>query len=387
MKYFPLLFVLIISCQHAQSDLSLVPSAEEEQIAKDLIQGAFDEIWGGVDSNAIARYHTDDFIILENGEVWDNERIKEYIRSQHNRDVLPRRVNRMEYISMEKYGSSIQMAYDNFAEFYLEDSLVGKAYWLESALAVETEDGWRLKMMHSTWAPYPAKKKVLFVCTNVDKVMEIPNGTFLSEIAVPFILLEQADFEIDIVSPQGGAIPIYYKFDTTEVISQALASDYYKESVNNTLTPDQIDASNYDAVIIPGGYGQFWDVHSNEAINRIIAQIYENGGVVGSLGHGTSALVNVELSNGDPLVKGKTMTCFPSWFEREVMFEADYGRLLPFDMEVELEARGANLQKVDKETRINGEIVDTENRIVTASSATGGEFIASEIMSLLNAEQ
>lgn len=59
----------------------------------------------------------------------------------------------MEYISVEKYGSSIQMTYDNFAEFYQQDSLVAKAHWLESALAVETDDGWRLKMMHSTWVP------------------------------------------------------------------------------------------------------------------------------------------------------------------------------------------------------------------------------------------
>ncbi|MEO0787979.1 MAG: type 1 glutamine amidotransferase domain-containing protein [Bacteroidota bacterium] len=387
MKYLPLILLLLASCQASDSHTSTELSAEEEQIAKDLIQGAFDEIWGGVDSNAISTYHTDDFIILENGEIWDNDRIKEYIRSQHEREVLPTRVNRMEFISMEKYGSSIQMAYDNFAEFYLEDSLVGKAYWLESALAIETSEGWRLKMMHSTWAPYPTKKKALFVCTSVDEVMGNPNGTFLSEIAVPFIMLKQADFEIDIVSPNGGAIPIYYKFDTTELISQALASDYYVESVNNSLTPDQIDAEEYDAVIIPGGYGQFWDIHSHEAINQIIAQIYENDGVVGALGHGTSSLVNVKLSNGDPMVKGKTMTCFPSWFERELMVEADYGRLLPFDMEMELESRGANLLRVDKETRSNGEIVDADNRLVTASLATSGEFIATQVMSLLGVEQ
>jgi len=65
--------------------------------------------------------------------------------------------------------------------------------------------------------------------------------------------------------------------------------------------------------------------------------------------------------------------------EKEIMFEADYGKLLPFDMETELEKKGANLKRVDKETRSNGQIIDSENRIITASSATGGEFIAEEI--------
>lgn len=229
-------------------------------------------------------------------------------------------------------------------------------------------------------------KRVLFICTSVDKVNGKKNGTFLSEIAVPFILLEEENFKIDVVSPKGGEIPIYYKFDTTEVINRALNSDYYLEKIRNSLKPEKINPKDYNVVIIPGGYGQFWDIHQNTRINKIIAAIYESDGIIGSLGHGTSSLVNVNLSNGEPLVKNKTLTCFPSWFEKEIMFEADYGKLLPFDMEVELEKRGANLKRVDKETRSNGQILDLENRIITASSATGGEFIAGEVITLLKKE-
>lgn len=225
-------------------------------------------------------------------------------------------------------------------------------------------------------------KKVLFVCTNIDEVNGKKNGTFLSEIAVPFVLLEAENFDIDILSPKGGTIPIYYKFDTTKLINRALQSDHYSAKTSNTLKPTQIAPKEYNAVILPGGYGQFWDIHQNTSINNIIAAIYENGGIIGALGHGTSSLVNVTLANGEPLVKGKTLTCFPTWFEREIMFEADYGKLLPFDMEAELEKRGANLKRVDKATRSNSQIVDATNRIITASSATGGEFIAEEVIKL-----
>ncbi len=119
-------------------------------MAKELIQGSFDKIWGGVDSSEIANYHTDDFIILEHGEIWDNDRIRAYIRRQQERENRPLRKNRMEYISIAKYGESIQMAYHNYAEFFRADTLVGKGQWLESALAVKTTKGWKLKMMHST---------------------------------------------------------------------------------------------------------------------------------------------------------------------------------------------------------------------------------------------
>jgi len=150
-KYLFILTLVLTSCQVEKTDKNEESITDEEiQIAKDLIQGSFDDLWAGVDSTRISTYHTDDFIILEQGEIWDNDRIKVYMRQQLARPNRPKRTNRMEYISIEKYGPSIQIAYYNFAEFTRADTLVGKAKWLESALAVPTEDGWRLKMMHST---------------------------------------------------------------------------------------------------------------------------------------------------------------------------------------------------------------------------------------------
>ena len=151
MKNTIILVLFLSSCQIQEAHKNQEPiNAEEEQIAKDLIQGAFDDLWAGVDSTKISNYHTDDFVILEQGQIWDNNRIKVYMREQLTQTDRPKRTNRMEYISIDKYGASIQIAYYNFAEFTRADSFVGKARWLESALAVSTKDGWRLKMMHST---------------------------------------------------------------------------------------------------------------------------------------------------------------------------------------------------------------------------------------------
>ena len=138
------------SCQNTSTPKPI--SAAETQIAKDLIQGAFDDLWGGVDSTKMDKYHTEDFIILEQGQIWDNARIKQYMRGQLAKPNRPLRINSMDYISIEKYGESMQIAYHNHADFMEADSLVSKANWLESALAVKTPEGWRLKMMHSTWA-------------------------------------------------------------------------------------------------------------------------------------------------------------------------------------------------------------------------------------------
>lgn len=151
MKYFAAFLLIVFSaCQSSQSEVSSSLTIAEKQIAKNLIQGAFDDLWSAADSNKISKYHTDDFIILEHGEVWDNDRIKKFMRNKIARNSQTKRTNKMDYISIDKYGESIQMTYYNYAEFWQADTLAGKASWLESALAVKTASGWKLKMMHST---------------------------------------------------------------------------------------------------------------------------------------------------------------------------------------------------------------------------------------------
>lgn len=62
----------------------------------------------------------------------------------------PRRVNSIEIINMKITGKTAWIAYKNTATFYVEDRIVRKAGWLESASAVLTLGGWKLDMLHST---------------------------------------------------------------------------------------------------------------------------------------------------------------------------------------------------------------------------------------------
>jgi len=143
------ILLLYWSCEASHSNTQNDTINDEEiEIAKGLIQGSFDDLWAGCDSTKISDYHTDDFIILENGAVWTNDNIRSYMRDQLANPNRAKRINKMDYISIDKYGPSIQLAYHNYAEFYRADTLSGKGSWLESALAVPTENGWKLKMMH-----------------------------------------------------------------------------------------------------------------------------------------------------------------------------------------------------------------------------------------------
>jgi len=225
-------------------------------------------------------------------------------------------------------------------------------------------------------------KKILFVCTSVDKVNGTKNGTYLVEIAAPIFLLTQAGFEVDIVSPLGGKIPIYHKGDTSAFLKKATQLPTFKNKIHTALTPAQVNITDYKAVIIPGGYGQFSDLHQHAPILKLIAGIYQQGGVLGTIGHGTSTLCYVKLPNGEYLVKNKTMTCFPSWFEQKYMAESQFGKHLPIDMEKMLRHLGANLQAVDT-SYSNKTITDQPNRLVTAAFANDADYVANEVIKLL----
>lgn len=228
------------------------------------------------------------------------------------------------------------------------------------------------------------KTKILFITTNVNEMKNESNGTYLIELAIPFNQFSEKQLAVDIVSPKGGEIPIYHSGDTTSLVKSVIKSELFQNKTKNSLKPTEINPKEYLAVIIPGGYGQFWDTHKDANILRVISEIYDNGGIVGTIGHGTATLIDVKLNSGEYLVKDKTMTSFPTWNEKNIMKQSDFGKLLPYDMETELLKRGANLKVYNHEKKINYEIVDSKNRLITASFANSGKFVADEVLNLIN---
>lgn len=124
--------------------------SEDIKAAQQLIIGSFDDIWAGLDSTAVEEYHTDDFIILEQGEVWNNAEIKNYIKGALARGGNSIRTNSFDFIKTEHKGNSIWIAYHNYATWTENGTVTGNAEWLESAVAIKTGAGWKLQMMHST---------------------------------------------------------------------------------------------------------------------------------------------------------------------------------------------------------------------------------------------
>lgn len=127
--------------------LTAQTSSDEQQL-KNLIQNSFDDIFSGMNIEKLESYYTEDFLLLEVGEVWDMERIKKELSSY---DLNGReRLNDFEFIEIKIKGDSAWIAYHNNATFKQDGEIVGGVKWLESATAIRTKNGWKLDMLHST---------------------------------------------------------------------------------------------------------------------------------------------------------------------------------------------------------------------------------------------
>lgn len=126
-------------------------SAEtEEQEIMDLINNSFQEILSENKKEKLQQYYTDGFLLLENGEVWDLEKIRNMMDMAAGMDKLPERINTFNFIELKISGNMAWIAYHNNAVFKVDGNVVGEMNWMESAVAVKTEDGWKLQMLHST---------------------------------------------------------------------------------------------------------------------------------------------------------------------------------------------------------------------------------------------
>ena len=162
------------------------------------------------------------------------------------------------------------------------------------------------------------KNKILFVVSSHGKLGDSgrPTGYFLSEVTHPWSVLGEK-FEIDVVSPKGGRPPVD-GFDLKDPINRKFWDNpAWQDQMSATLTPEQVDPNQYRAVFFAGGHGAMFDFPDNVGLQKIVTTIYENGGVVAAVCHGPAGLINVRLSDGTPLIKGKKFDCFTNAEEQE----------------------------------------------------------------------
>ena len=144
-----------------------------------------------------------------------------------------------------------------------------------------------------------------------------------------------------------------------------------QKKMNNTLRLDQINPDEYVAVVYPGGHGPMFDLAFDAKSQDIARHIYEKGGVVGGVCHGPAGIVNVKLTNGDYLTKGKKFTGFSNSEEEAVQLT----KVVPFLLEDRVKENGGLYEK----TADWGVHVVTDGRLVTGQNPASATAMAEAV--------
>ncbi|WP_025743311.1 type 1 glutamine amidotransferase domain-containing protein [Aquimarina pacifica] len=222
------------------------------------------------------------------------------------------------------------------------------------------------------------KGKILIIVSNTENMGDPEKhfaGNNLWEVAPPYHIFVSHGYKVDFVSPTGGKVP--FSMDPIGISSYTIKYENFNDNVENSLTPDQVNYKDYQAVFIGGGYGPLFDVSNNENLLSIIANIYENEGIVGGCGHGPGAFANVKLSNGEYMVKGKKVTGFPNATEITKNW-AKKGTLLPVMLENQLRDNGGLFQS--KSDLNNKHDIVIDQRIVSTMFLPSSAIVAKEMI-------
>lgn len=223
------------------------------------------------------------------------------------------------------------------------------------------------------------KKKILIIVSNANAIG--PNnkrtGNYLPEIAHPYAVFDEAGYQIDFASLTGDT-PYLDGLNLADDSDNLkfLTGDGWVEMQKATRLED-VDASVYDAIFMPGGLAPMVDMPENQMLKKVIKETYERGAVVSSVCHGPVSLLNVKLSDGSYLVSGKNITSFTS---KE---EDSYARKdVPFDLQTALAAQGAIFHT--GEPWVANSIAD--GLLVTGQNPASAKGVGEKVVALLNAE-
>nr|WP_303652847.1 type 1 glutamine amidotransferase domain-containing protein [Paludisphaera mucosa] len=192
---------------------------------------------------------------------------------------------------------------------------------------------------------------------------------------------EEAGYQMDVASPLGGKVPIDPESLAQAVLAMGGTIERYKDRtfmdrLDQALKIADVDASKYDAIYLTGGHGVMFDFPDSPELQKLVADFHQAGKVVSAVCHGPAGLLNVKLADGSPLLDGKNVTGF-SWNEETKVDRAD---AVPFNLEEELQSRGASYTKA---WLAMGNHVVTDGRLITGQNPTSARGVAQAVVKKL----
>lgn len=229
-----------------------------------------------------------------------------------------------------------------------------------------------------------ATRNILVVVTNAGDYQAVGyrTGLWLGELTHFDDHVNENGFHTTIASPRGGYVPLDPESLAHEVLAEhGTAQRYrdraYMDRLRDTVPVTDVDVEDFDAIYFTGGHGVMFDFRGSE-LGAVTARFFESGRVVSAVCHGPAGILNVPLSDGTPMIRGRRVTGF-SWPEEEAAQRAD---AVPFRLEDELTALGAYYSRAEQ---LFAPYVVVDGRLITGQNPASALPVAQAVVAALRA--
>lgn len=221
-------------------------------------------------------------------------------------------------------------------------------------------------------------KHILFIVTSTDKTGTGKHaaGYEFSEIADPYFEFINKGYTVDFSSMLGGEPP-FVGYDSAQENSKNFKEGNGFKRLNSSHKLNDVNIDAYDAIFFPGGLGLMTDMVESPLVKEVIKSTYESEKIIGAVCHGPSALLNVILSDGSNLLKGKRINSFTK--AEENIDKHLLGDVIPFMLDEELIKQGA----IFSHTEPFESYVVIDGNIITGQNPASASVVATEMIKLI----
>jgi putative intracellular protease/amidase len=238
----------------------------------------------------------------------------------------------------------------------------------------------------------PSKGKILMVASSPATSAQTgwPIGFWAAELTHPLRVFQEAGYDIDLVSTEGGKLEMDGFSNPTDASGYSahdvitlgyLQQAAFLQMLENTRSIREVNVADYDAIFLVGGQGPMYTFKGNTELQNLFAAFYEKGKPSAAVCHSTTLLLETKLSNGDLLVKGKTWTGFAN-AEEDFADQAVGMKIQPY--RIEAEARKLTDTTFKVAAPFSAYAI-TDGHLVTGQQQNSGAAAAEMVVRLLQA--
>jgi putative intracellular protease/amidase len=234
-------------------------------------------------------------------------------------------------------------------------------------------------------------KRILMVVGSpaVSTTLGWPVGFWASEMTHPYYEFTEVGYDVDLASPKGGKVELDALSDPRDesgysahdLISMGfLNTPRLAALLENTKKLSDVNPNDYDAIMVCGGQSPMFTFRDDKTLQHLLATFYESEKPTVALCHGVASLIDVKLSDGSYLIKGKTITGFANVEEDEA--DRIVGKqVMPWRIQDAALDRGANY--------IQGGLWKAfavrDGRLITGQQQYSGARVAKLLVEMLGA--